>query len=377
MNDGHILKTLLKLADTAWSANRLEDPIALVRKRDQAVRSIKRHLRDLKRSGGPGLLGELMKKHAFTQKEGLILLMLLKRRISNANAYLTGQRILKRLNGGSYEVLRDLHLLRPDGRLRSTQVVVPRDEDADPEDILGTEFTLSAWAFRALASLAEQRRRLRKNAMRPYRRAENLVLDHLKLIGLLQKRANSLYELEEWEEVAPPGEVPARHIQAQIDAQLERMHARLDRDENRFQLAPVQFIEQHGLNEVEVQVVMALVFRELFQGESFMPVVELLKLVSGSKREYLRNLGVFDPDRALVASGIIQLENDEDGRVFTAEARLEPWVGPQIVSATKRGAGFPVNAWKKFRRYLRDLSDSDTFFRDLDRGETRGETKTG
>jgi len=91
---------------------------------------------------------------------------------------------------------------------------------------------------------AELRRRQPKNVLRPYRRAENLLLDYLKLIGLLQKRANSLYELEEWEEVAPPGEVPARHIQAQIDAHLERMHARLDRDEHRSGLAPVQFIDQ-------------------------------------------------------------------------------------------------------------------------------------
>jgi winged helix domain-containing protein len=367
------LKALLKLADIAWSSNRFEDPAALSLKRKKAVQDIKANLRELKRRGGPGLLGDLMKKHAFTQKEGLILLMLLKRRISNSDAYLTGQKILKRLTGGSYEILRDLHLLRPVGRLRATQVVVPRDEDSDPEDILGSEFTLSAWAFRALGRLVEQKRCPKKMSVRPYRKGEDYLLDHLNLLGLLQKRANSLFELEEWEEVAPPGEVPARHIQSLINDHVRQMRARLDRTEDRHRLSPVRFVEKHGLDDTESQAVMALLFRELFQGESMAPVVELLKLVSSSKRDYLRNVGIFDTDRTLVKSGIIHLENPEEGRVFAAVVGLESWVVPSIITAnTRRGPGLPLDAWQKFRRYLRELPDSDTFFRDMDRGQRPG-----
>lgn len=363
------LKTLLKLADIAWTSNRIEDPAALVERRENAVAELRRHLRDLKRRpNAPGLLGELMRKHRFTQKEGLILLMLLKRRVSSNDPFLTGQRILKRLNGGSYEIMRDIHLLQPDGRLRSTQVVVPRDEHSDPEDLLGAEFTMSAWAFRALVSTVEAKRAAPKaTPIKAYRRSEDVLLDYLKLVTLLQKRANSLFEIEEWEEVAPPGEVPARHIQAQIDQHTGHMRECMERTENKSAFAPIAFVEKYGLAETETQLVMALLFQELFQGEALAPVVELLKLVSRSKREYLRNLGLFDTNRLLVQKEIIAVEHPDEGRLFSGEACLAPWVVPAIIKGTKRGGGVSVDTWQRFRRYLSELRDSDTFFRDLDR----------
>jgi len=48
-------------------------------------------------------------------------------------------------------------------------------------------------------------------------------------------------------------------------------------------------------------------------------------------------------------------------------ACLEPWVIPAIISGTKRGGGVPTDAWKRFRRYLRNLKDSDTFYRDMEK----------
>ncbi len=360
------LKSLLDLADIAWSAHRGDDPAAVQARRDDAVAGIRRILRDVKRRGGPGLLGDLMKKHAFTQKEGMVLLMLLKRRVSSADPFLTGQRILRRLNGGSWAILRDTPLLRPDGRLRHTQVVVPRDENSDPEDLLGAEFTLSAWAFRALTSAAaSKRRRAAPKPARPYRRSEEVLLDYLRVVSLLQKRANSLFEIEDWEEVAPPGEVPARHIQAQIEEQRRTMRERLDRTDRSVHLAPVRFIEHHGLSEAETLIVMALLFQELFEGEPHASAVELLKLVSRSQRDYLRNLGLFDEERRLVKEGLVAIHHAEPGRVFSADVALESWVVPAIIHGTKRGGGFSVDAWKRFRRYLQELDDSDTFFRDL------------
>lgn len=367
MNPSHHLKDLLKLADLAWAGNRLEDPAKLVENRKQAVLGIRRHLRDLKQKGRPGLLGELMKKHAFTQKEGLILLMLLRRRISFANPYLSGQKILKRLGGGSYDILRDLHILCSVGRLRSTRVVVSRDEDSDPEDILGTEFTLGAWAFQAFVEVVDEKGARRNTKPSPYKKSEDILLDHLKLHGLLHKRANSLYEIEDWEEVVPPGEMPVRYIQSQIDALLDQMRSRRDCTENRSLLAPIQFLESHGLTEIEGQVTMALLFREIFQGDGSAPVVELLKLVSRSKQEYLRNLGLFETDRNLIKLKILSLMNQEEGRVFSAHAVLESWVVPAIIRVTKRGKGVPPDTWKRFRRYLDNLKDSDTFYRDLDK----------
>ena len=194
-----------------------------------------------------------------------------------------------------------------------------------------------------------------------------MLLDYLKLVTLLQKRANSLFEIEEWEEMAPPGEVPARHIQAQIDQHTERMRERLDRTEDKKRFAPVWFVEQQGLSETETQLVMALLFQELFQGEALAPVVELLKLVSRSKREYLRNLGLFDTNRLLVKKEILAVEHPEEGRLFSGEACLAPWVVPAIIKGTKRGGGVSIDTWQRFRRYLHELRDSDTFFRDLDK----------
>jgi len=367
MNPRYHLKDLLKLADMAWAGSRLEDPAKLVENRKQAVLDIRRHLRDLKQKGGAGLLGELMKRRAFTQKEGLILLMLLRRRISFADPYLSGQKILKRLGGGSYDILRDLHILRSTGRLRSTRVVVSRDEDSNPEDLLGTEFTLSAWAFQAFARIIDEKNAGNDTEPLPYKKSEDVLLDHLKLHGFLHKRANSLFEIEDWEEVIPPGEAPVRYIQSQIDAHLDRMRSRRDRTEDRSLLAPIRFLESQGLTEIEEQVTMALLFRELFQGDGSAPVVELLKLVSRSKQEYLRNLGLFDADRSLVKLKILTLMNQEDGRVFSAHAVLEAWVVPAIIRGTKRGKGVPPDTWKRFRRYLENLKDSETFFRDLDK----------
>jgi len=165
--------------------------------------------------------------------------------------------------------------------------------------------------------------------------------------------------------VVPPGEVPARHIQSQIDDHLETMRARQERSDQNPPLGPARFAEQLGLDEIEMQLVMALLFRELFQGETLTSAVELLKLVSRSKRDFLRNLGLFDDEGTLVSAGIIRLENSEESHVYAAEIGLESWVVRAIVDPAKRRSGFPRQTRQRFERYLRELRDSDTFFRDL------------
>lgn len=369
MTPAQELKALLALADTAWADE--AGPAMLgdagQERSKEAVAEMRRRLREAKRSTGAGLFGELMRKHALTQKEGLILLMLLKRRITGADPYLSGQRILSRINLASYEILRDQRLLASEGRLRSVQVLAPRDEYADPEDLLRMDFALSDWAFRAFSRIAERKQRLRKPAVRPYRRNEDLLLDYLRLLGMLQKRTNTLFDSEDWDEGPPASDVPGRHVQLQIDTHQSHMLARLAASDNRERLAPARFNVKYRLQPSEIQAVMTLLFREIFHGDAVMPVVELIRLVSGSRRDYLRNLGLFDAEGSLVREGIVALENRDEGHPYTADVSLEPWVVPMIVNATKLDSGFPSADWERFRKYLRELKDSEKFFRDLDR----------
>jgi len=161
--------------------------------------------------------------------------------------------------------------------------------------------------------------------------------------------------------------VPARYVQSQINAQQTLMLARLAASDNRERLAPARFNVKYRLQAAEIQAVMTLLFREVFHGDAVMPVVELIRLVSGSRRDYLRNLGLFDADGALVREDIVSLENRDEGHPYTADVTLEPWVVPMIVNATKLDAGFPSADWERFRKYLREMKDSEKFFRDLER----------
>ena len=307
-----------------------------------------------------GTFGRLLRRFRFDEEQTTILLLLLRRRIEGDRDSLSGREILSFLFEGSYDRLRGLRLLAPRGVLLRSGVVSTRGPSADP---LERQYALSPRFFRALQRDVAPELRMRERwRSTPYPGAREYLLAWGRLARLYQRRAHLVFGA---------GGDPADAAESE---EVHRLSARIRRDRLRIarrrKITPgsrgfplVEFVEEHGLDDKETVVVVAMLFQDVHAGASFMDGVEVVKLVSASEEELFANRRLLDPNARLLRDGILQLgePESEDEPALAREAYLAPGLIAELLAGTSDPLPIDPEMRQEWRDFLSSLDSTDEF----------------
>ncbi len=380
-HDRQLLKRLLDLADELGQLRRDQRELSLEpAERTRLERRARTRITDvgklLKQLEGSGPLRLLLERYRLGREHVLLMLELLKRRLSQDDTALKGRELLGILFSSSFGLLEGVRLLAPDSRLVAAGVLVPELQAAggDPE-LLDLRFRLSDRAFRILLRALRARRErdqeggaARDLARRPYRNHLEHLTDLRRLARLFQKRAARLFH-GDWTDELDDAELPdsLTLLQRQIPRTIQLIDARLTATPNSARFPLVQLRDQFRL-EIEHQVVLvALIFQELTQGTPYLDAADLLKLVSRSEEDLVRRRKLFAKRSPLVRHGLVDidevvLDKELSGEVYVPNAVVDRVLGP---ARATEGGRIDEASKDEFKRFLSGIDDSDDFFRRL------------
>lgn len=336
----------------------------------QSRRKIDLIAKDVQQLPDRSALGTLRDRYKLNKYQFVLLLSLLRRRLTSENPYLKGRELLGVLYDSSFDVLRGCSFLEPTGTLQSAGLVVPDVRELeDEDDLLETPFKLSDRVFRLVRSsfVASGAVRLAaaRGQAREYRNNYAYVLDVRRLGQLYRKRASKIFQFDYWDDV---GLGTTESVTA-LSQQILRFRERIDRSIEQTPKAsefPLRSLEiEFNLGEEEVVVLTTLLFQELTEGSAFLDAVDLIKLVSTSEEDLLRKRRFFSKRAPLVRNNLVALEEMVNDKELTAEVYLPNWVVDRILGQDGRAA-IDADSKIEFHDYLQRLGSSEEFFDDLD-----------
>lgn len=355
------LRGLLQERPSEEVADRLRDASR------RRLETIGAALRDLPERS---VLGELKRRYRLPRDAFVVLLALLRRRLTHENPYLRGRELLALLFDDTYSRLRGTSLLDPSGVLLSAGLVVPDEREGEVSDPVDTPYKLSDRIYRAIRRAVGAQRERPPAALRPepsaYRGNLEYVCDLRKLSLLYRKRASKIFEFDFWEDLG----TGAQETVAALSERMERFRAfvaeRLDRTPRAGDF-PMRRLElDYGLDEEESVVLVTLLFNEVLEGSPFLDAVDLVKLVSTSEEDLLRRRRFLGRRSRLVRNQLVSLEEMVHDKELTAEVYLPNWVIDRMLGPGERGA-IDTDVRLDFHHYLESLDSAEKFFEDLDR----------
>lgn len=378
--DRMLLKRLLDLADELGRLRRDQRELSLEpSERTALARRARARVGDVgklvKQLAGSGPLQLLVKRYRLGKEHVLVMLELLKRRLSHDDTSLKGRELLGIVCDSSFGLLEGVRLLAPDSRLVAAGVVVPelQGADGDPE-LLDLRYRLSDRAFRILLrALRPRRERGGEGAgpdlsTRPYKSHLEHLTDVRRLARLFQKRAAKLFHADYTDEL-DDNELPdsLTLLQRQIPRTIALIAARLAATPNAERFPLVKLRDELRL-EIEHQVILvALIFQELTQGTPYLDAADLLKLVAKSEEDLIRRRKLFAKKSPLVRHGLVEIEEivldkELSGEVYVPNAVVDRVLGP---ARATEGARIDEASKDEFKKFLREIDDSDDFFKRL------------
>ena len=383
MNPRHdrlLLKRLLDLADELGRLRRDQRELSL----DQTEqRALSRRARSrvaqvgklLKEIEGSGPLHLLVRRYRLGKEHMLLMVELLKRRLSHDDTSLKGRELLGIVCDSSFGLLEGVRLLAPDSRLIAAGVIVPELQGAegDPE-LLDLRYRLSDRAFRILLrALRPRRQRDSERAgsdlgKKPYRSHLEHLTDLRRLARLFQKRAAKLFHSDYTDEL-DDAELPdsLTLLQRQIPRTIGLIEARLAATPGAARFPLVKLCQELHL-EIEHQVILvALIFQELTQGTPYLDAADLLKLVAKSEEDLIRRRKLFAKKSVLVRFGLIEIEEIVLDKELSGEVYVPNAVVDRVLGAARASEGARIDEASKdeFKKFLSEIDDSDDFFKRL------------
>src|SRR5262245_46110941 len=220
MNPRHdrvLLKQLLDLADELGNIRRSQRELALApADHAELARAAHRRMGDVarlvKEFEGSGPLQLLFRRYKLGKEHVLLMLELLKRRLTHEDAAIKGRELLAVLFDSSFSMLEGVRLLAPDARLLQAGVIVPELQGAEGDaEILDLRYRLSDRACGTLLRALRPRQRpaSANDVLDPQKNAYRNHLEHLldlrRLARLYQKRAARLFQFDYTDELDETG----------------------------------------------------------------------------------------------------------------------------------------------------------------------------
>jgi Winged helix domain, variant len=321
---------------------------------------------DLDQGIVPGTLGRLHECHHFDDEQITIVLLLLQRRIHEARRSLTGREILSFLHESSFDRLRGLRHLAPDGLLRNVGIL-EIDPMSSGGDLLDAEIRLCETVFRAIEHDVTPEIRSRKDKdtgePRVYADHREYLLDMARLSRLYQRRAGRVFESEEPDETLSRSAV--KHFEAEILNLRNLIEARLSitPGSNGYPLERLR--HKHRLDDAELLILVTLLFQEIYAGTSHIEAIELVKMISGSDLELMSRRLLLARDGRLVRMGLVALTEDEGDHQVGGEAYLPAALIRLFLTGPAPTGPIDADLRLDWHEYLDGLDGSDEFFRKL------------
>jgi hypothetical protein len=379
-HDRTLLKRLLDLSDEIGGIRRNQRDLVLAPPERKALsRQARERIlqvgRLMKEFAGTGPLQTLLTRYRLGKDHVLLMLELLRRRLSSEDTSVRGRELLGILYDSSFSLLEGVRLLSPESRLVAAGVVVAELQGADGDaEALDLRYRLSDRAFRILLRALQPRTERRTSAApadphkRPYRNHLEHVMDVRRLARLYQKRAAKLFHFDYTDDL-DDGALPesVALLNRQIPRFSAAIQARLEATPHAERFPLVQLARQHGLGDEHLVVLVTLVFQELTQGTPYLDACDLLKLVARSEEDLVRKRKLFAPGALLVKNELVGLEEvvldkELSGEVYAPNEVVDRILGP----ARGPDAGRIDEQTKSdFRKFLSQIDDSEDFFKRL------------
>lgn len=336
----------------------------------QSRRKIDLIAKDIRELPDASTLGGLRDRYKLNKYQFVVLLALLRRRLTSENPYLRGRDLLGVIYDSSFDVLRGCSFLDPTGVLQSAGLVMPDVRELeDEDDLLATPFKLSDRVFRlvrgAFAATGSVKITATRNKPHPYRNNYAFVLDARRLALLYRKRASKIFQFDYWDDVGLGNAESVTALSRQIATFRDRIERSLELTKKVADFPLYSLRNEYHLGEEELVVLTTLLFQELTEGGAFLDAVDLLKLISTSEEDLLRNRRFFSKRSVLVKNNLIALEEMVNDKELTAEVYLPNWVVDRILGQDGQAA-IDADSKLEFHDYLQRLGSSDEFFDDMD-----------
>ncbi|MEC7585018.1 MAG: hypothetical protein VYE77_11930 [Planctomycetota bacterium] len=358
-DDLHRLRT--RLADPETTG---EERTRLRQKTERRIGRLGRELANYK-SRGP--LARLLRAHRLQAREFEVLAVLLHRAVRAEEPEMPGRLILASIFDTSFGVLSGMHLLHEDARLRASGLVRVADDSPADADILEIDFRLSE---EALAAMREEVagsavRRQKSKAVSGYRNQRELLLDMRALVNHYRRRSELVFDSSRWDSLSR-GSSKATTLTRRINTLWADLRARMLRDAKCREFPLLQLQREFSLDEGELIILVHMLFRELYSGDAFVDVADLLRLISSSESDLIRARHYVLKEAPLLRHQILVLEPFVENRELTAEAKLNDWVVNRLLEHNGRASDILAEERIRWHEYLDELDDTSGFFRDLD-----------
>jgi hypothetical protein len=380
-HDRTLLKRLLDLADEIGNIRRSQrelalppaDHAALARQARERMLNVGKLLKEF---AGSGPLQTLLLRYKLGKDHVLLMLELLKRRLSSEDTAMKGRELLGVLFDGSFALLEGVRLLAPESRLVMAGVIVPELQGTDGDaELLDLRYRLSDRAFRILLRALKSRpergstpARTVDPAKRPYRNHLDHVMDLRRLSRLYQKRAAKLFHFEYTDDLDDDG-LPESItlLNRQIPRFSSLIAARLAATPNSARFPLVQMKAEHRLDEEHLVILVTLVFQELTQGTPYLDAADLLKLVARSEEDLVRRRKLFGPKSPLVKHELVGLEEVVLDKELSGEVYVPNEVVDRILGPARGPDATRIDEQSKtdFKKFLSEIDDSEDFFKRL------------
>jgi hypothetical protein len=339
-----------------------ETVVRLQAKSRERLESLASELADCRRDGPLSRLTRGLSADHF-----LILAHLLRRHLRSASPFMEGRVLLAAVFDTSYELLRGLDHLQPEGKLRSLGLILAESEDdvANSGDLLLCKFRLSDEVV--MAFLEELGLKSTRPAVEPegYASQVEYLIDLKIWHNLHRARARRLFAAETWWRLRGGAhDRSARAVDRRIRRATARIEQRLAKTQGAARFPIVALVDEAGLHPAEFLIVLNLLFRELIDGNPYADVVQLIQLVSASEAELVANRQLFDEKAPLRRSEIIELDEMLEGRELTSECHLANWVVERVLGSDAKVGPIDADERLNFHLYLKRLGSSN-FLNDL------------
>lgn len=350
------------------SANK-GSPSTIEKLKRQSQKKINEINRDFREHEFKGPLASLLRKYRLNKFQLIIILALLRQRLTTSHYYLTGRELLQLLFDDTYGILRGMSFIDSSSMLVSTGIIVP-DLNEEEEDLLEAKYRLSDRVFSMIYNtFAPSHRRelvLKKNRETSYATNLAFLMDLRKLSLLYQKRATKVFNYDYWDEIGLGVAESVDGINRQLKLMREQIQNRLDRTDVQDRLHTWSFIREYNLSEEEMVIIISLLFQELTEGNAYLNAVDLIRLTSENEEDLVRKRRFFSPRQTLVKNKIVQLEEMVNGKELTAEVCMPNWaIEKMLTGAGDENSSIDTDARLDFHKYLNNIDSSEDFLDDL------------